>query len=308
MHKITRRRFSQTLGLSLLPAAIAPVRVNANPAPIAKKVPSSGEMINPIGMGTWQTFNVGTDTELRDARTEVLKTFFDLGGRMVDSSPMYGSSQDVMGYALEKLNSPAALFSAEKVWTSDGDATRTQIAQTADKWGVKNFDLIQIHNLLSWEDHLETLTRMKEDGEVRYIGITTSHGRRHRDLENILATRKLDFVQLTYNTVDRDVEDRLLPIAQERGIAVIVNRPFQGGRLVDRLQRRNAPLPDWAPDYHCANWPQLLLKFVISHPAVTCAIPATTKVEHMQENMGAARGPLLDAKSRAALLSHMNNI
>ncbi|MFT7222843.1 MAG: diketogulonate reductase-like aldo/keto reductase [Cellvibrionaceae bacterium] len=190
---------------------------------------------------------------------------------MIDSSPMYGSSQQVVGYALEQLDYPSQLFSAEKVWTRDGSVARRQIQQTGNAWGLKRFDLMQIHNLLSWQDHIEILKQMKSNGELRYIGITTSHGRRHRELEKIMASEPLDFVQLTYNLEDREVERRLLPLAREKGIAVIANRPFQGGSLINQLQRRNAPLPDFTKAINCQNWAQFLLKYVVSHPAITCA-------------------------------------
>lgn len=266
---------------------------------LAKQIPSTGEAIPVIGMGTWQTFNVGSDKKLRDARTRVLKTFFELGGGLVDSSPMYGSAQEVIGYALEKLERDT-LFSADKIWTSDGDATGQQFGETAGHWGVKSFDLMQIHNLVAWREHLAKLRELKQQKRVRYIGITTSHGRRHDELEQIMKTEQLDFVQLTYNPVDREVEKRLLPLAKERGIAVIVNRPFDGGQLIDRVQR-GMKLPAWAKEFDALNWPQALLKWTVSHPAVTCAIPATSQVVHMRENMGACRGRLATPEHRAKL-------
>ncbi|MDX1655813.1 MAG: aldo/keto reductase [Candidatus Competibacteraceae bacterium] len=259
-------------------------------------------------MGTWRTFNVGSDRLLRDDRTRVLEAFFRNGGQMVDSSPMYGSSQDVLGYALNKLGHPEQLFSADKVWTWDGDETREQAANSATKWNTERFDLLQVHNLVSWEPHLETLEAMKAAGKVRYLGITTSHERRHQEFERVIRTHELDFVQLTYNIIDRQVEERLLPLAREKGVAVIVNRPFRGGGLVKGLQRANRPLPGWAGEIGCHNWPQFLLKFIVSHPAVTCAIPATTRVEHMQENMGAAYGELPDEGTRRRMLAYFRSL
>lgn len=273
-----------------------------SPRLIAKPIPSTGEPLTVIGMGTWQTFNVGSDQPLRDARTSVLQAFFAAGGQLVDSSPMYGSSQDVVGDALDRLGHPERLFSADKVWTRDGDETRAQTTVSAAKWRIGRFDLMQIHNLLSWEAHLERLAEMKAQGEVRYIGVTTSHGRRHLELEQVMRGNALDFVQLTYNPADREVEARLLPLAREHGMAVIANRPFRGGGLVDRLQRRGGPLPGWAGEIGCHNWPQLVLKWIVSHPAVTCAIPATSRVDHMRENMGAAVGELPDEALRARML------
>jgi diketogulonate reductase-like aldo/keto reductase len=171
-------------------------------------------------------------------------------------------------------------------------------------WGVARFDLMQVHNLLDWETHLETLLAWKAEGRIRYIGVTTSHGRRHETLEEVMRTQPLDFVQFTYNLADREAEQRLLPLAAERGIAVIANRPFQGGALFDRV--RDRPLPAWAADFDCVNYAQFFLKFIVSHPAVTCAIPATSKVEHMRENMGAAVGRLPDAQTRAHMHAYFD--
>lgn len=305
----TRRILIKLLGTAAGVSALPlPVFSQEKQDPIQKRIPSTGEALTVIGMGTWLTFNVGSDMRLRDQRTEVLHAFFAGGGQLVDSSPMYGSSQEVLGYALDKLGRPKQLFSAEKVWTINGNATREHISEIAKAWKLKRFDLMQVHNLLSWQQHLDTLETMKEAGELRYVGVTTSHGRRHQELEQIMKSRPLDFVQLTYNIEDRWVEDRLLPLAKEKGIAVIANRPFGGGTLVDHFQRNNKPLPPWAKEFGCENWPQLLLKFIVSHPAVTCAIPATTKTEHMEENMGAARGVLPDEKMRRQMLDYVRGL
>lgn len=273
-----------------------------------KLIPGTQEKLPVIGMGTWQTFNVGGDRVLRNDRTEVLRALFAGGGGMIDSSPMYGSSQAVLGYGLEKLGMPDSLFSADKVWTGDGDATRDQTAESRELWNVERFDLMQVHNLVAWREHLSTLREMKEAGRVRYVGITTSHGRRHGDLERIMKTEPIDFVQLTYNLTHRDVEDRLLPLALDRGIAVIANRPFDGGRLVKSIQRAGHPLPPWAKDIGCDHWPAFLLKFILAHPAVTCAIPATTRVEHMKENKQAELGPMPDAKTRQRMVRYVEGL
>ncbi len=299
----TRRQFLAALaatGLSLrLPALMAAPDEKV----LNRAIPSSGEPLPVIGMGTWRTFNVGGDQHLVNERTEVLKAFLELGGTLVDSSPMYGSADDVMGEALESLNAHDKVFSANKIWTRDGGATREQDRETREKWGIERFDLQQIHNLLAWEEHLDTLKQMKADGDIRYLGITTSHGRRHRDLAQIMEQQPLDFVQLTYNVLDREAEQRLLPLARERGIAVIVNRPFQGGGLFRRFQ--SEPLPGWAGEAGCGNWAEFFLKFIVSHPAVTCAIPATTRVEHMQENMGAMYGKLPDEQQRRQMADYV---
>ncbi len=303
---LNRRSFLGTcavgavLGLAGLPAGAAVSEIRTRP------IPGNGERIPVIGMGTWITFNVGENEKLRDARTDVLAKFFELGGGMIDSSPMYGSAEAVIGYGLNKLGTPDSLFSATKVWTPLEAGGRSQIEDSRNLWGLGTFDLFQIHNLLNWEDHLETLRAEKAAGRIRYIGITTSHGMRHADMARIMASEDIDFVQLTYNAVDRDAEDRLLPLAAERNIAVICNRPYRRGQLIDAVQ--NHPLPAWAADAGAANWPEFLLKFIVSHPAVTCAIPATSQVVHMMENMGALKGPLPDARMRTRMADHVRNL
>ena len=259
-------------------------------------IPSSGMAVPPIGMGTWITFNVGDDERLRAARAEVLRTFFAMGGGMVDSSPMYGSSEAVVGWCLERLGPVPDLVSATKVWTLLQAMGPGQMEDSRRLWGLQRFDVMQVHNLLNWEGHLETLLADKAAGRVGHVGITTSHGRRHDEFEQVMTERPIDTVQLTYNILDREAEQRLLPIAAEPGLAVIVNRPFRQGRLLDAVGRH--PLPGWAAEIDCENWAQVLLKFIISHPAVTVAIPATSRVDHMVENMGALSGRLPDAGLR----------
>lgn len=303
---INRRVF---LGMSTAGAALGIAGVPAFAAGediLTRAIPSTGQRIPAIGMGTWITFNVGEDRKLRDARTEVLGKFFEMGGGMIDSSPMYGSSEDVVGYALAKLGHPGGLFSATKVWTPSTLHGRAQIEDSRRLWGLDKFDLFQVHNLLNWEEHLETLRAEKAAGRLRYIGITTSHGMRHGGMEKVMQSEDIDFVQLTYNAVDREAEDRLLPLAAERGIAVICNRPFRRKQLIDFVQ--DHPLPTWAADAGAGNWPEFLLKFIISHPAVTCAIPATSRVEHMSENMNAMRGPLPDMKMRERMATYVRNL
>ncbi len=290
-----------TMALPTMPGAFAAGLRRA-------ELPGGQGSIPVIGMGTWRTFNVGRDPQLLEARTRVLEAFFEEGGGLIDSSPMYGSSQAVLGHGLETLGYPDSLFTADKVWTRDGDATRRQVADSASQWGIERFDLMQVHNLLAWESHLETLQAMKEAGEVGAIGITTSHGRRLDELERIMTTHDLDVVQLTYNLRDRWAEDRILPLAREKGIAVIANRPYQGGSLIKGLQRRGASLPGWAEAIDCHTWADFLLKFIVSHPAVTCAIPATTRVEHMRENMAAGRGAMPDAGQRQRMIETLEAI
>lgn len=286
-----RRSLLHLLGCA--PALALAPRAGAA-APLAKPIPSTAELVPAVGLGTWITFNVGRDARGRQESLEVLRAFFAAGGRLVDSSPMYGSSQSVVGEALGKLGMPRQLFSADKVWTSSRGAE--QLEQSRRLWGVPKFDLLQVHNLLAWEEQLPLLQQMKQAGRVRYVGITTSEGRRHREFEHVMDKHRLDFVQLTYNPLDREAEQRLLPLARERGIAVIANRPFNEGDLLKPLAR--ARLPGWAADIGCRTWAQAVLKFIVSHPAITCAIPATTSVAHVRENMAAASEPLPDEALR----------
>jgi len=306
----SRRRFLQALACAIgggVIGLIGPKFTRAGSATfITKPIPSSNELIPVIGLGSSRTFNVGNDPLGLDNVAEVMRHFFNAGGKMIDSSPMYGSSQPAIGYGLKKLGKTKAVFSADKVWTWEHGTGPAQMEQSRQYWQVDAFDLMQVHNLVSWEEHLQTLYRMKQQGQIRYVGITTSHGRHHEELEHIMKTEPLDFVQFSYNILDREVEARLLPLAAKRDIAVIVNRPFQRGDLIDEL--KDKPLPGWAKTIDCKSWPQFLLKFVVSHPAVTCAIPATSQVAHLQENMAAGFSPLPDRVMRARMLGYVEKI
>ena len=304
--RTTRRTFVQA-SLATAAAALMPISLHAQQgSPARRPIPSTGEAMPIVGLGTWITFNVGGDPVLRDECAAVMAAFFESGGRLIDSSPMYGSSQPVIGYGLQKLGQPSTLFSAEKVWTSSTTAGPTQIEQSRRFWGVPKFDLVQVHNLVAWKAHLQTLFQMKAAGMVRYVGITTSEGRRHDLLEQIMRSEPIDFVQFTYNVVDREAEKRLLPLAQERGIAVIVNRPFREGELTRRL--KDKPLPEWASELGVSSWAQLILKFILAHPAVTVAIPATTRVDHVRENLSAAAGPMPDQAMRERISAYVKAV
>ena len=269
-----------------------------------KPVGTSGVSLPVIGLGSWITFNVGDDAQARASCAEVMRHFFQAGGRMIDSSPMYGSSQPVIGAGLQALDAHAQVFSTDKVWTS-GDG-RAQIEASRRHWGVRQFDLLQVHNLLAWEAQLPMLREMQAAGRVRYVGITTSEGRRHDTFEQIMRRERLDFVQLTYNPSDRGAERRLLPLAAERGLAVIANRPFRQGALLRALAPH--PLPGFAGELGCDGWAQLVLKFIVSHPAVTCAIPATSRVDHLRQNMRAALGPMPDAALRERIAAQVRSL
>lgn len=273
---------------------------------ITRLIPSTGDHLPVIGMGSWITFDVGNNSHERSVRARVLQAFFDNGGALIDSSPMYGSSEEVIGKSLKAINNQGKLFAATKVWILGKQSGMQQMGASLKLWDVKRFDLMQIHNMLDWETHWETLKTWKAEGRIRYIGITTSHGRRHGDLAKAMMNTPFDFVQFTYNLENREAEQRLLPLAQERGMAVLINRHFDGGSLFQRV--RGKPLPPWAAEFDCANWAQYFLKFIVSHPAVTCAIPATSKVEHMLENMGAGFGRLPDVAMRRRMLDYFERL
>jgi diketogulonate reductase-like aldo/keto reductase len=257
-------------------------------------------------MGTWLTFDVGDYANQIAQRAQVLKAFFAGGGGMIDSSPMYGSSEQTVGACLKLLDDHGELFTATKVWTPTRWLGIQQMEASMEKWGVSRFDLMQIHNMLDWQTHIETLKAWKAQGRVRYIGITTSHGRRHAELAAALQRESFDFVQFTYNLLDREAESRLLPLATDLGVAVIINRPFRRGGLIDLLAGR--PLPAWAGEIGCESWAQYLLKFILSHPSVTCAIPATSRVDHMQENLQAAMGELPEPGMRQRMVDYVEKL
>lgn len=268
-----------------------------------REIPSSGETIPILGMGTWITFNIGDNPEALTLRVEVLRRLLAGGGGMVDSSPMYGTAEAVIGRCLARLGSSAGLFATTKVWTSSESEGRAQIDDSFRLWGVDRFDLFQVHNLLGLETQLATLRAAREAGRIRYIGITTSHGRRHDDMAAAMRRERLDFIQFTYNPLDREAESRLLPLARDQGVGVIVNRPFRRGGLIDLT--RGKPLPGFAAELGAKSWAQLILKFALSHPAVTVAIPATANPDHMTENLDAARGPLPNADLRDRITDAM---
>jgi diketogulonate reductase-like aldo/keto reductase len=229
-----------------------------------------------------------------------MRAFFAAGGKLIDSSPMYGYSQDAIGEALRRLNHPDRLRSATKVWIPSASLGKGQIERAQELWGVDRFDLLQVHNLVAWEGHLEWLYRWRDEGRVRYVGVTTSHGRRHRELEGILRSQPIDFAQFTLNIADREAERRLLPLAGENGKAVIINRPFRGGELFSRVRGR--ALPDLAAELECDSWAQFFLLYVVSQPAVTCAIPATSRIDHLQENMAVLLKPLSTPQQRQEMV------
>ncbi len=311
---LSRRKFLTFVAAAGAAAALRPSRAAARPEAAAARpgplltrpIPSTGEKLPLVGLGSWITFNVGDDPAGRDSCAEVMRAFFAAGGRLIDSSPMYGSSQEVIGYGLRKLGNPSQLFSSDKVWISSGTRGPQQIEESRRHWGVPRFDLLEVHNLTGWEEHLPNLFAMKAAGKLRYVGVTTSEGRRHPEVEKIMRSQPIDFVQVSYNVLDRDVEERILPLARERRIGVICNRPFRRGELIRQVER--APLPPWAGEIDCASWAQVLLKFIVSHPAVVCAIPATTRVDHVRENVGASSGRMPDEAMRRRIAAHVEKL
>jgi diketogulonate reductase-like aldo/keto reductase len=273
---------------------------------IKRVIPSSGEMLPVMGMGSSRTFDVHLDGATRAQLTEVLRHFFDQGGAVIDSSPMYGSAESVLGELLTGISNRDALFAATKVWTNGKASGIQQMGQSMARMRVDRFDLMQIHNLRDWKIHIKTLKAWKEQDKIRYLGITTSHNRAHDELIRALKAESFDFVQFTYNIANRESEKRLLPLAQDRGIATLINRPFQRSRLFHQV--KGVPLPEWAREFDCASWGQFFLKFTLSHPATTCVIPATSKPHHMADNMAAGFGRLPDAAMRKRMIAHVQSL
>jgi diketogulonate reductase-like aldo/keto reductase len=267
-------------------------------SPLVRPIPATGEALPVIGLGTWQTFDVGPSPAQRAPLAEVLRSFVELGGRLIDSSPMYGRSEAVVGDLSRSLDAHR-LFVATKVWTTGTQAGIAQMQDSMRKLRADPIDLMQVHNLVDVDTHLDTLRDWKQAGRVRYVGVTHYTAGAQEAVARLIAARPVDFVQINYSVGEREAERRLLPLARERGVAVIVNRPFGGGTLLGRL--RDRPLPAWAAEIDCTSWAQLLLKFVIAHPAVVCAIPATSRVVHLRDNMAAGRGRLPDEALRARI-------
>ena len=270
-------------------------------ATLQRQIPRSEESVPVIGMGTWITFDVPDRGYLRTQRAKVLQTFVDLGGGMLDSSPMYGFAEEVLGEGIAELSTTSTLFNASKIWTPFAGHGRVQMRETEQRWGVAPMDLMYVHNLRNWESHLPQLQQWKDEGRIRYVGLSTSHGRRHEEMKKLLNSESVDFVQLTLNIEDTAAEQRLIPLAQDKGVAVVANRPFQRGALFSRYAKQ--PLPGIGKELGCQNWAQYFLLYAVSNPGVTCAIPATSKVAHMQENMGTLQLVLPDANTRALMRS-----
>ena len=273
---------------------------------IVRKIPSSGEEIPIVGLGTWQTFDVSHIPAHRAPLKEVLKTMFDLGGRIVDSSPMYGRSEKVVGDLARDLDIHKKLFTATKVWTTGREEGIKQMNASIDKMQSNPIDLIQVHNMVDCATHLKTLRRWKEEGKVRYIGITHYNETAFPDLIRWIKNEPLDFVQFNYSIIRRDAEKELFPLCQEKGVATLINLPFETGSLF--RQFRGNPLPEWADDFDCRTWGQFFLKFILGHPGVTCVIPGTSKPRNLVDNMRAGMGRLPDEQMRERMADFISKI
>jgi aryl-alcohol dehydrogenase-like predicted oxidoreductase len=297
-----RRDFLRLAAAAAAVAGMAPSAAAAKESPMrTRKIPRSGEPIPVIGLGTWQTFDVGNSRAERAPLVEVLRRFFAAGGRVIDSSPMYGRSEAVAGDLVAQGKHPA--FFATKVWTSGARAGRAQIAESLRLLRTPRLDLLQIHNLLDWQTHLPILRELREQGTVRYLGITHYSLGAFDEMERLLRSERLDFVQVPYSLQVRAAEARLLPAAADTGTAVLVMRPFEEGALFARVKGR--AVPTWAAERGFASWAELFLAFILAHPAVTCVLPATGKPDHLSQNVRAGSGPELDAELQGKLRAEL---
>jgi len=273
---------------------------------IAREAAAAGVKLPAVGVGTWQTFDVGRNAPERAELKEVLRTLVQAGGSVVDSSPMYGRAEAVLGDLAEEAGLHGSLFIATKVWTRGHAAGSAQMEQSARLLRRPRIDLMQVHNLVDWRTHLETLKAWKSAGRLRHIGITHYHAGAYDELMSVMRGREFGFAQFNYSMAEREAEQRLLPLAAELGMGVIVNRPFSQGDLFPRVQGK--AVPEWAREFDCTSWAQFFLKWILGHPAVTCVIPGTRRVVHMHDNLAAARGRLPDARERARMLEHLRTL
>jgi diketogulonate reductase-like aldo/keto reductase len=273
---------------------------------LTRPVPSSGEALPVVGLGTYQSFDVGAGAAEREPLKEVLRLFVEQGGKLVDSSPMYGPSESVVGDLAAGLDLTGKLFMATKVWTSGREAGIRQMEESLRRMKVERMDLMQIHNLVDWKTHLVTLKQWKSAGRIRYIGITHYNSGAYAELERLMKTKDFEFVQFNYSIAEREAEERILPLARELGVAVIVNRPFAQASLFSRV--RGKEVPAWAVEFDCKSWGQFFLKYILGHPAVTCVIPATGKPQHLADNMMAGIGRLPDAAMRKRMVAFMESL
>ncbi|HUP64100.1 MAG TPA: aldo/keto reductase [Thermoanaerobaculia bacterium] len=299
-NKPTRRDVLGFIGAAGIAAAGSTPAFSRSLDLIERRIPSSREAIPAVGLGTWQTFDVGSQGREREAVREVLREFVALGGKVIDSSPMYGRSESVVGELGSELDIHSSLFLATKVWTEGRQRGIDQMEESVRRLRARRIDLMQVHNLVDVDIHLKTLAGWKAKGIVRYVGVTHYVASAFPRVERLMKDHPLDFIQINYSIADRAAAQRILPLAAERGIAVLVNQPFGGGRLFSTVASK--PLPPEAASIGCSTWAQFFLKFILGHPSVTCVIPATSKVSHLRDNMGAGRGALPDEETRKKMI------
>jgi aryl-alcohol dehydrogenase-like predicted oxidoreductase len=305
MSRITRREAAKLIGATtaglLLPISTSRAQTKSeSSAMLMRSIPASGEKLPVIGLGTWKVFDVDLTPENEKQLSDVLSLFVRMGARVIDSSPMYGRSEEVIGALATKLALHEKLFLATKVWTRGNRAGIESMERSFERLRTKRIDLMQVHNLVDVATQLATMRDWKTQGRFRYIGITHYDSSAFGEVEKVLRSEKLDFLQINYSIMEREAEEKILPLAQERGVAVIINRPFGGGDIFARVRAK--ALPDWAAEFDCRSWAQFFLKWIVAHPAVTCAIPATDNVRHLQDNMEAGSGRLPTAKQRQQMI------
>jgi diketogulonate reductase-like aldo/keto reductase len=306
---VTRREAAKVIGgtaAGLLLPITARAANDSSPAMLTRSIPSSGEKLPVIGLGTWQAFDVNLTADSRRQLEEVLSLFVKFGGRVIDSSPMYGRAEEVIGDLTATLGIRDKLFLATKVWTHGKDSGIKSMERSMALLRSKRIDLMQVHNLVDVHTHLATLREWKEQGRIRYVGITHHEAGALGEMEKLMRSEKLDFVQINYSLIEPEAERSLLPLAQERGIAVLANRPFGAGDLFDKV--RSKPLPDWASEFDCRSWAQFFLKWIVAHSAITCAIPATSKPRHLEDNMQGGTGRLPDPKTRRRMVEFVSSL
>ena len=310
MTRMTRRQATRLIGTAtaglMLPTDASWGRASESPTMLARTIPSSGEKLPVIGLGTWQAFDVDLTTDNRRRLEEVLSLFVKLGGSVIDSSPMYGRAEEVIGDLTATLGIRDKVFLATKVWTRGKENGIKSMERSMALLRTKQIDLMQVHNLLDVQTHLATLREWKQQDRIRYLGITHHEAGAFPDVEKIMRSEKLDFLQINYSLMEREAEQRILPLAQERGIAVLINRPFGAGDLFGKV--RSKPLPGWATEFDCRSWAQFFLKWIVAHPAVRCAIPATDKLGHLEDNMQGGVGRLPDEKMRQRMVEFVSSL
>ncbi|MEQ6167087.1 aldo/keto reductase [Ekhidna sp. MALMAid0563] len=302
----TRRKALEQIAVGCTALAMPNWSLSSTNQIMKRPIPSSGEKIGIVGLGTWQTFDVGSSSTAREPLKDVLKALINAGGNVVDSSPMYGSSEKVVGDLSSELRLENKLFYATKVWTTGKQSGINQMKSSMQKMRCETMDLMQIHNLQDWKTHLNTLYDWKERGIVRYIGITHYVDSAHDELERIIKSENIDFVQVNYSINNRNAEQRLLPTAKDKGVAVLTNRPYSGGSLFRKT--KGIKLPEWALEFQCESWGQFFLKYLLGNPAVTCVIPGTSKERHMIDNLGAGIGGLPDEVMRNRMVKHLQSL